>query len=322
MQDPEQILPVGTKVVLQTPTKAGPRERPRGAVAQVVRNPHVPGGQYRIRFTDGAEASVARDAVAILSHFHRPDWELAEHPEGEDVLRDTVIYRCIVGSRAYGLAHADSDVDRRGIYLPPARLHWSLYGVPGELEDKATDEVYWELQKFLKLALKANPNILECLYTPVVEYVHPLAQKLLDMREIFLSKLVYQTYNRYVLSQFKKLDRRLQNTGEIDPKHAMHLVRLLLSGITILEEGFVPVDVADWRERLLAIKDGAVVWEEVNAWRLELHERFDAVFEATQLPERPDYARANDYLVEARRWAVDGWDSPTSEANPHGRTFD
>ncbi len=23
-----------------------------------------------------------------------------------------------------------ADVDRRGIYLPPAELHWSLYGVP------------------------------------------------------------------------------------------------------------------------------------------------------------------------------------------------
>ena len=39
-------------------------------------------------------------------------------------------FRCVVGSRAYGLHGADSDVDRRGIYLPPADLHWSLYGVP------------------------------------------------------------------------------------------------------------------------------------------------------------------------------------------------
>lgn len=307
MQNPHKILPVGTKVVLQTPTKAGPRKRPQGAVAQVVRNPHQEAGDYRIRFTDGAEATVGRDDLAILSHFHRPDWEQAEHPEGDDSLRRTVIYRCIVGSEAYGLAHEDSDVDRRGIYLPPAKLHWSLYGVPEQLEDKATDEVYWELQKFLRLALKANPNILECLYTPVVEHVHPMAQELLDMRHIFLSQLVYQTYNRYVLSQFKKLDRRLEKTGEIKTKHAMHLIRLLLAGITILEEGFVPVDVEQWRDRLVAIKDGEMPWQEVDKWRLALHERFDEVFERTDLPERPDYERANDYLVEARRWAVDGW---------------
>jgi predicted nucleotidyltransferase len=29
-----------------------------------------------------------------------------------------VIYRCVVGSRAYGLDHDESDIDLRGIYLP------------------------------------------------------------------------------------------------------------------------------------------------------------------------------------------------------------
>lgn len=47
------------------------------------------------------------------------------------------------------------------------------------------------MQKFIVLALKANPNILECLYTPLVEQVTPIAQELLDMRNIFLSKLIY-----------------------------------------------------------------------------------------------------------------------------------
>ena len=34
-------------------------------------------------------------------------------------LMDYVILRCVVGSRAYGLAEGESDTDRRGIYLPP-----------------------------------------------------------------------------------------------------------------------------------------------------------------------------------------------------------
>ena len=45
-----------------------------------------------------------------------------------------------------------SDIDRRGIYLPPADLHWSLYGVPEQLENDDTQEAYWEVQKFLVLA--------------------------------------------------------------------------------------------------------------------------------------------------------------------------
>jgi len=35
-------------------------------------------------------------------------------------LYERVIYRCVIGSQAYGLADSESDVDRRGIYLPTA----------------------------------------------------------------------------------------------------------------------------------------------------------------------------------------------------------
>ena len=84
--------------------------------------------------------------------------------------------------------------------------------MPEQLENDATQETYWELRKFLILALKANPNILECLYTPLIEHAAPLAKELLAMRESFLSKLVYQTYNGYVMSQFKKLEQDLRAT--------------------------------------------------------------------------------------------------------------
>lgn len=33
-------------------------------------------------------------------------------------LRGVVIYICVIGSRAYGLATDESDTDKRGIYLP------------------------------------------------------------------------------------------------------------------------------------------------------------------------------------------------------------
>ncbi|CAN5411866.1 hypothetical protein BH11PLA2_BH11PLA2_41590 [soil metagenome] len=55
------------------------------------------------------------------------------------------------------------------------------------------------------LALKANPNVLECLSSPLVLTATPLATELLAMRSCFLSKLVYQTFNGYVMSQFRKM---------------------------------------------------------------------------------------------------------------------
>jgi hypothetical protein len=55
---------------------------------------------------------------------------------------------------------------------------------------------------------------------------------------------------------------------------------------------------------LLAIKRGEVALEEVEAWRFDLHKQFDAAAEATTLPERPDYERANAFLIRARRSMV------------------
>ena len=61
--------------------------------------------------------------------------------------------------------------------------------------------------------------------------------------QIFLSKLVFQTYSGYVASQFKKMQADIRNQGRVKWKHVMHLIRLLLSGIHVLREGFVAVAV-------------------------------------------------------------------------------
>jgi predicted nucleotidyltransferase len=221
-----------------------------------------------------------------------------------DELYDYVIYRCIVGSRAYGLSHEASDTDYRGIYLPPAELHWSLTGVPEQIEHPETEAAYWELQKFLLLALKANPNILECLYSPLVELATPLAQELLAMRVCFLSKLIYQTYNGYVMGQFKKLEQDWLARGEVKWKHAMHLIRLLIAGVTALQHGYILVQQDEYREALLTIRRGEMPWEEVNAWRLALHREFDSAYESTRLPERPNYVQVSAFLIRALRSMV------------------
>lgn len=300
------IIPTGTQVAtrVEVRTASGDVVCPVGAAGVIVRSPADATHAYRVRLPDGTEVSLRRQELAIRKHTQREDLENIGAVLDDHDLYEFVIYRCVLGSHAYGLAHEASDTDRRGIYLPPAELHWSLYGVPEQLEDRETDEVYWELRKFVTLALKANPNILECLYTPVVELVTPLAQELLDMRERFLSKLIYQTYNGYVLSQFKRLEQDLRTTGTLKWKHAMHLIRLLIAGVTGLREGYIPVRVDEHRDRLLTIKRGEMEWAEVDAWRLALHKEFDRALEATTLPDRPDYEGANAFLVRARRAMV------------------
>jgi len=125
------------------------------------------------------------------------------------------------------------------------------------------------------------------------------------MRSSFLSRLVFQTYNGYVASQFKKMQADLRNQGEVKWKHVMHLIRLLISGISVLRHGFVPICVDEHREQLLAVRRGEVAWEETEKWRLSLHREFDQAVSQTSLPERPDYQRANALLLKARRLALE-----------------
>jgi predicted nucleotidyltransferase len=302
---PNLIFSVGTQVVtlVDIPGSAGLVLHPRGTVGVIVKSPTDAEHSYRVRFPDGFEEPLKRSEVMMLAQFKEGEIGDSGQAIAHADLYQRVIYRCVIGSQAYGLADTASDVDRRGIYLPSADLHWSLYGVPEQLENHDTQEAYWELQKFLVLALKANPNVLECLYTPMVERATPLAEELLALRSIFLSRMVYQTYNGYVLSQFKKMQADLRNHGKIKWKHVMHLIRLLLSGIGVLRDGSVPVRVDTYRDRLLAIRRGEVPWENVENWRLSLHHEFNAAFETTKLPERPDYERANAFLISARRRA-------------------
>jgi uncharacterized protein len=305
-QNPNLIYSVGTQVVAlrQVASDGGRLLHPRGSVGVIVKAPSDLDHSYRVRFPDGVEEALRREELVMLAHFKEGEIGDPQVTTARTDLFNRVIYRCVIGSRAFGLDDEHSDTDYRGIFLPSADQHWSLYGVPDQVECDATQEHYWELQRFLVLALKANPNVLECLYTPLVEKVTPLAEELLAMRETFLSRVVYSTYNGYVMSQFKKMQSDIRNQGAVKWKHVMHLIRLLISGIRVLSDGVVPVRVEEHRAELLAIKRGEMPWEETEKWRLGLHAEFDQALGTTKLPERPDYEKVNAFLIRARRAAL------------------
>jgi hypothetical protein len=291
---------------------------PRGAVGVVTRTPaSVEEKRFLVRFPDGFEASLVRDQFDVLKHF-KDRLPGAGTTPGFD-LEQFIIYRCVVGSRAYGLDNDESDTDRRGIYLAPAEMQWSLFGAPEQFEDNATQSCFWELQKFLTMALKANPNILECLYSPMVEKVTPLGEELLALRQQFLSQMIFQTFNGYAMSQFKKIEQDIRNQGEVRWKHAMHLLRLLLTGAVTLRTGSVPVRVEAHRERLLSVKRGEMPWPEVDAWRKELHVDFERTLAETQLAERPNYEAANEFLLKARKDMVEQHYARLPKKDYHGR---
>src|SRR5262245_51945275 len=115
-QNPNLIYSVGTQVVtLRDVVADGGRVLfPKGAVGVVVRAPQDLDHAYRVRFPDGVEEPLRREDVQML----------ALHQEGQigdsgvtvqrSDLFARVIYRCVIGSRAYGLEGDQSDTDYRG----------------------------------------------------------------------------------------------------------------------------------------------------------------------------------------------------------------
>ncbi len=124
-----------------------------------------------------------------------------------------LLFECISGSHAYGLAHAQSDVDKRGVFVLPKTNFYGLHYID-QVSDERNDEVYYEVKKFIQLLAKNNPNFLEVLHSPsdCILYRHPLFD--LIKAEDFISKLCENTFAGYALSQIKKargLNKKILN---------------------------------------------------------------------------------------------------------------
>jgi hypothetical protein len=113
----------GTQVVVTTEalgTNAMP-VHPRGAVGIIARTPAGTEAHYLIRFPDGFETSFTREQFDILKHF-KDRLPARSGADSDFELEQCVVYRCVVGSRAYGLETDTSDTDIRGV---PLRL-WRM----------------------------------------------------------------------------------------------------------------------------------------------------------------------------------------------------
>ena len=303
---PNFVIPAGTQVVLQDTIQIlgdNDQFKKPGNVGIVIKCPPHNGLPYLIRFNDGAELNATFDQLTLRRL--EIDTALAKWPGSNktgDDFRPQVIYRCLVGSKAFGLSNDDSDDDVRGIFIPTAQQHWSLYAIPEQIEDQAdqNDEVLWELEKFLRLALKANPNILEVLWTPIVLESTELSERLRSLRGAFLSKHLYKTYSGYVLSQFRRMKNRFEKDGQFKNKHAMHLLRLLFSGIHALKTGEIMIDVSQHRDFLLTVRNGELSFEKIREHAMQLDRQFQTEFENTSLPEQPDFNTVDQFLIEAR----------------------
>lgn len=215
-----------------------------------------------------------------------------------------IILKAVTGSRAYGLDTPESDTDIKGIFVAPTDeilgLFWS--------DNKATidrnnpDECYHEVGKFMRLAMKANPTVLEQLYLVGYLELTKHGKMLVDNRHHFLSQTIYHSYGGYAISQARKLNARgdsfSSETKNHYAKHARHCFRLLWQGRELLETGNLTVRVTpEQRKQLFAIGE-LPVDDLVNRFEKEF-KKFDNI--VTKLPKEPNYNKINEMLLKIRR---------------------
>ena len=125
-----------------------------------------------------------------------------------DRLGDRIMLLGLSGSRSYGTATEDSDVDLRGVTLQSPE---DLLGLAKfeQYEDVSTDTVVYGFNKYVKLMLECNPICCELLGLPDDKYIviSETGREMLANRAIFLSKRAVKSFGGYATAQL----RRLQN---------------------------------------------------------------------------------------------------------------
>ncbi|MFD1661530.1 DNA polymerase beta superfamily protein [Streptomyces caeni] len=217
-----------------------------------------------------------------------------------------VLLSGIVGSTAYGLAHAGSDVDRLGVFAAPTEALHGLHRPKESHVSTAPDRTLHEAAKWCRLALGGNPTAMELVWLPpeLYEARTPLGDELIGIRTSFLcAARVRDAYLGYATQQFRRLEARGDGSFSADTrrriaKHARHLKRLCHQGLELYATGRLtirvenPQEFHDFGERVAA--DPAVA--------LPLLRFCENAFAETRgaLPERPDEAPVEAWLRRVR----------------------
>lgn len=119
---------------------------------------------------------------------------------------DKIIFEMVAGSHSFGTAIPTSDLDIRGIFLNSNRDVFSLFPAPIQVSDDKQDTTYYELRRFIQLALDNNPSVLEFLFCPedCIRLIKPEWRLFVENRHLFMSKKAKHTFAGYATAQIKR----------------------------------------------------------------------------------------------------------------------
>lgn len=197
---------------------------------------------------------------------------------------DNEILRGVVGSTAHGTAiDGQDDRDEMGIFIESLEQVCGLSSLdhyiqrsqpegvrsgPGDL-----DLTLYSLRKFCRLAVAGNPSVVILLWLKDHMVKDEIGERLIRLREEFISKESGQRFLGYLIAQKKRLKGELSravNRPELvekygyDTKFAVHALRLGYEGIELLTDGRLTLPVPDGRGEILrGVRLGRYSYREV-----------------------------------------------------------
>jgi hypothetical protein len=254
-------------------------------------------------------------------------------PEFAAIAANHTILRCQVGSGVHGTSIAGTDDrDEMGICVEPPeyviglqRYEQYIYrtatertGDPNEPSQPGDlDLTVFSLRKWLRLALAGNPTVLLPLFAPEHEIVTitDLGRELRDRTDMIVSRQAGERFAGYLRQQRQRmLDGTVAkrvNRPELvakygfDTKFASHMVRLGLQGVELLETGRITLPVPEpWRTWIVDLRQGLHTQREALDVAEGLEQQLLRLADTSDLPERPDAARADQWLMSVyeRAW--------------------
>ncbi len=140
----------------------------------------------------------------------------------------------------------------------------------------------------------------------VLEYTQNLTNSRGDFIKLLQKSQQYQNalreWNAYQSWQINRNPTRagMERQSGFDLKHAMHCIRLLRSGLEILQSGAVFVDRQDVgdADELKAILHGELTYTQVTKLADELVSELDRAYQISTLPDRPNLAAIDLLCIE------------------------
>ena len=239
-------------------------------------------------------------------------------------LLPNIHYETTMGSSAYGVANNLSDIDVYGFCIPPkhmvfphlagniigfGRQHkafkvWQQHHI--DYKEENYDLTIFSIVRFFHLCMDNNPNMVDCLFSPVhcIRHITTIGTLVRDNRHLFLHKGAYHRFKGYAYSQLNKMRTRTPK-GEraktiekygFDIKYGYHLVRLLLECQQILSTENLVLD-RD-KELLKSMRAGEWSMDKIVLFFEKEEKHLDELYRTSNLPHKPDESKIKDLLLQ------------------------